>query len=91
MTHWLFVIVKDVVIRDESMTVGLYPSGCGEDEGHIEGNVYACTAVPIHINRICKLFLSQTINTTGVTRNTTVSIKTNSLTGFIPRAFYLMR
>jgi hypothetical protein len=39
MTYWLFVIVIDVAIRDECLTVGLYPSGCGEDEGHIEGNV----------------------------------------------------
>jgi hypothetical protein len=29
--HWLFVIVKDVVIRNESPTVSLYPSGCGQE------------------------------------------------------------
>jgi hypothetical protein len=61
------------------------------DEEHIEGNVYACTAVPIQINRILKLFLSLTINTFELTHNTTVSIKTNSLTIFVPAAFYLIR
>jgi hypothetical protein len=39
MTYWLFVIVIDGVMSDESLTVGLYPSGYGEDEGHIEGKV----------------------------------------------------
>ena len=91
MKLWLFFIVIDGVMNDESLTVSLYPSGCGEDEGHIEGNVHASTAVTIQINRICKLFLSQTVNTTGVTRNTTVSMKSNSLTIFVPSAFYLIR
>jgi hypothetical protein len=59
-THSVFVIVKDV-IREECLTVSLYRSGCGEDEALIEGKVYACTAVPIPINRICKLFLSPTV------------------------------
>jgi hypothetical protein len=39
MKHWLFVIVVDGVMIDECLTVSLYPSGCGEDEGHIEGKV----------------------------------------------------
>jgi hypothetical protein len=30
--HWLFVIVINGPIRDESLTISLYPSGCGEDE-----------------------------------------------------------
>ena len=50
MTDWLFVIVIDAVISDENLTVSFYPSGFGEDEGYIEGKVYACTAVPIQIN-----------------------------------------
>jgi len=90
MTRWLFFIVIDGVINDESLTVSLYPSGCEEDEVHIEGKVYACTAVPIQINRICKRFLPPTVNTTGVTRKTTMSIKTKSLTIFVPGAFYLI-
>jgi hypothetical protein len=80
----------DGLIRDESMTVSLYPSGCGGNEAYIEGKVYTCTAIPIQKHRICKPFLSPTVNTTGVTRNTTVSIKTNALTIFIPSAFYLI-
>ena len=35
-THSIFVIVIDVVINGESLTVGLYPSGCGEDKAHIK-------------------------------------------------------
>jgi len=88
--HWLFFIVIDGVINDESLTVSLYPSGCEEDEVHIEGKLYACTAVSIQINRICKRFLSPTVNSTGMIRNTTVSIKTNSLTIFVPGAFSLI-
>jgi len=38
-THSIFVIVIDVVINDESLAVGLYPSGCGEDKVHIERKV----------------------------------------------------
>jgi hypothetical protein len=67
MTHWLFFIVIDGVKSDES--VSLYPSRCGGEEAKIEGNVYERTAVPIQINRICKHFLSPTVNTTGVTHN----------------------
>jgi hypothetical protein len=63
MRHWLFFIVIDGVKSDESLTVSLYPSGCGEDEANVEANFYECTAVPIPINRICKLFLSPTVNT----------------------------
>ena len=62
-------------MSDESLTVDFYPGGCGEDEGYIEGNVYACTEVPIQINRICKHFLSPTVNTVEMKHNTTVSIK----------------
>jgi len=40
MTHWLLVIVIVGVISDESLTVTVYPSGCGEDEANIEANVY---------------------------------------------------
>ena len=90
MTHWLYFIVIVGVTSDESLTVGLYPNGCGENEVNIEGNIYTCTAEPIQINTIPKLFLSTTVNITGVTRNTTVSIKTNSLTIFVPSAFYLI-
>ena len=50
----------------------------------------SCTAAPIQINRIRKLFLLSTVNTTGVTHNTTVSITTNSLTIFVPSVFYLI-
>jgi hypothetical protein len=39
MMHWLFVIAIDGVMSDECLTVGLYTSGCGEDEGHVEGKV----------------------------------------------------
>jgi Na+-transporting NADH:ubiquinone oxidoreductase subunit NqrD len=56
----------------------------------IEGNVYVYTAVPIPINRIRKLFLSPTVNTIEMIHNTNVSIKTNSLTIFVPSAFYLI-
>jgi hypothetical protein len=63
---------------------------CGEDEANIEGNVYKYTAVPKQINRICKLFLSTTLNTTGVKHNTTVSVKTDSLTIFVPSTLYLI-
>jgi len=75
MTNWLFLIFVDGVISDESLTVSLYLSGCGEDEGKIEGNIYACRAIPIHvlpihIKRIRKLFVSPTVNTNGVTHNT---------------------
>jgi hypothetical protein len=80
----------DWVIRDDILAVSLYPGENGEDEAYIEGNVYSCTAVPIQVHRICKLFLSLTVNTTELTSNTTVSIKTNSLTIFIPSAFYLI-
>jgi hypothetical protein len=86
----VFFIFGDGLIRFESLTVSLYPRWCGEEEQHIEGNVYTCTAVPIQINRICKLFLSPTVNTIEVTHNTTVGIKTNSLTIFVPAAFYLI-
>jgi hypothetical protein len=55
-THLVLVIVIDVVIRDESLTVVLYPSVCGEDEEHIEGKVYACTAVPVLKHRIRNIF-----------------------------------
>jgi hypothetical protein len=47
-----FFISIDVAIRDESLTVSLYSSGCGDDEEHIEGNVYACAAEQIQINII---------------------------------------
>jgi len=57
---------------------------------HIEGNVYACTAAPTQINRICKLVHPPTVNTTAVSCNTTVNIKTNALTIFVPGAFYLI-
>jgi hypothetical protein len=90
MRHWLFVIFIYGVRKDWSLTVSLYPSGCGEDEANVGGNVYECTTVPIYISRICKLFLSPTVNTTGMRHNTTVSIKTNSLTIFVPSAFYLI-
>jgi len=73
-----------------SLTVSLYASGCGEDEANIEENVYECTAVPITMKKICKLFHSHTVNKSGVTRNTTVSIKAISLTIFVPSAFYLI-
>ena len=86
----IFVIVVDVVIRNESLTVSLYPSGCGEDEVRTEGKVYARTAIPTQIKRIRKLFFSPPVNTTGMTRNATYSIKTNSLTIFIPSTFYLI-
>jgi hypothetical protein len=89
-THLVFVIVTDVVISDDSVTVSLYPSGCEEDEEHIEGKVYARTAVPIQKNRIRKIFLSATANTAGVTQNTTACTKSNALTIFIPSAFYLI-
>jgi hypothetical protein len=88
--HLLFAVLIGGLIRDGSQTVSLYPSGCWGDEAHIEGKVYSCTAVPILVHRICKLFLSPTVNTTGVTHNTTVCIKTNALTIFIPSAFYLI-
>ena len=91
MTHWLFFIVIDGAINDESLTVSLYPSGCEKDEVHIEGKVYERTALPIQIKRIRKRFLSPTVNSTGMTRKTTMSIKTNSLTIFVPGAFYLIR
>lgn len=51
-TLWLFVIVIDRLIRDESLTVNLYASGFGEDEAHVEGKVYTCTTVPVHKNRL---------------------------------------
>ena len=89
-THSIFVIVIDVVIRDESLAVSLYPSGCGENEVHTEGKVYARTAVPTQIQRIRKVFLSPPVNTIGMTRNITYSINTNLLTIFIPSAFYLI-
>jgi len=90
MTHWLYFIVIVGVTSDESLTVSLYPSECGEDEANIEGKVYTCTAVQIQINTICKIFLSLRVNTIEVTHNITVSIKTNSLTIFVPSAFYLI-
>jgi hypothetical protein len=74
-THSIFVIVIDVVIRDESMTVSLHPSGYGENKAHIEGKIYARTAVSTQIKRMCKLFLSSTANTNGMTCNATYSIK----------------
>ena len=89
-TRKIFVIVIGVLIRDESLTVSLYPSGCGEDEAHIEGKVNAWTAVPKQTKKIRKLFVSPTVNTTGMKRNETYSLKTNSLTIFIPGAFYLI-
>jgi hypothetical protein len=90
LTNWLFLIVTDGVINYESLTVSLYPRGCGEDEANIEGNAYESTTVPIKTKKICKLFHSQTVNKTGVTRNTSVSIKTILLTIFVPSAFYLI-
>jgi Na+-transporting NADH:ubiquinone oxidoreductase subunit NqrD len=89
-THLLLVVLIGGLIRDDSVTISLYPSGCYEDEAHIEGKVYSCTAVPIQVHRIRKLFLSPTVNTTRVIHNTTVCIKTNALTIFIPSAFYLI-
>jgi hypothetical protein len=77
-------------MSDDSLTVSIYPSGCGEDEVHIEGNVYECKAVLIPINRICKPLFSTTVNKIEMTHNTTVSIKTNILTIFVPSAFYLI-
>jgi len=65
--HCLFVIVINWLIRDERLTVSLYLSECGEDDENIERKFYARTAVQIHINRICKRFVSPTVNTTGVT------------------------
>jgi hypothetical protein len=56
MKHWLFFIVMDGVRNCESLTVSLYSSGCGEDEGHTEGKVYSCTAVPIQITKYVNLF-----------------------------------
>jgi hypothetical protein len=67
MTHLLYFIIIDGVISDESLTVSLYHSGCGENEANIEGKVSTCTAVPIQINRIFKLILSSIVNTSGVT------------------------
>ena len=52
--------------------------------------IYPCTGAPIQINRLCKLFHSSTVNTIGVTHNATVSLTTNSLTIFVPSAFYLI-
>jgi hypothetical protein len=71
MKHWLYFIVINGVINDDSLTISLYPSGCGEDEASIEGNVYSRTAVPIQINRIRKFILSPTVSTSGVTREPT--------------------
>jgi hypothetical protein len=90
MKCWLFVIIIDGLIRVESLTVKLYPIGCGEDETHIEGKVHACTTVTIHINRIRKIFLSLSLNTIEFISNTSVYIETNSLTIFVPTAFYLI-
>jgi hypothetical protein len=90
MTHWLYFIVIDGVINYERLNVSYYSGGCREDEEHIEGKVDACTAVLIQINTIPTFFLSSTVNTIEMTRNTTVSIKTNSLTIFVPSAFYLI-
>jgi len=89
-SYSVFVIFGDGLISFESLTVSLYHSWWGEEDEHIEGKVYTCTAVPIQINRIRKLFLSPTVITTGVTPNTAVGIKTNSLTIFVPAAFYLI-
>jgi hypothetical protein len=86
----VFVIFGDGLIGFESLTVSLYPSGCGEEEQHIEEKVYTYTAVPIQINRRRKLFISPTVNTIEMTRNTTVGLKINSFTIFVPAAFYLI-
>jgi len=48
-------------------------------------------SVPIQLNRIGRIPLSPTVNRIGTTRNTTVNMKTNSLTIFVPAAFYLVR
>jgi hypothetical protein len=76
-THSIYVIFIDGVISDDSLTISLYLSECGEDETRIERKVYSFSAVPIQIHRIRKLSLSPTVNTVGVTGNTTVSIKIN--------------
>jgi len=34
-----------VIFNCESLTVSLYHSGCREDEVHIEGKLYVCTAI----------------------------------------------
>jgi hypothetical protein len=39
--HLVFVIVIERVRRDESLTVSLFASGCGEDEEHTQGKVHA--------------------------------------------------
>ena len=80
--HSILVIVIERLIKDDSLTVSLYPSGCREDEAHIEGKFNTCTTVPTQIK--------PTVNIIRVTSNTTVSIKTNPLTIFVPSAFYLI-
>jgi hypothetical protein len=89
-THLVFVVFIDWVIRDDSLTVSLYSSGCGEDKADIKGIVYSCAAVPIQVHRMRVLFLSPTIKRNRVTRITTLSKETNALTVFIPSAFYLI-
>jgi hypothetical protein len=89
-THLVFVMFIDGVIRDDSLTVSLYTSGCGEDKAVIEGIDYSCTVVPIQVHRMRVLFLSRTVKRNGLTPSTTLCMKTNALTNFILSGFYLL-
>jgi hypothetical protein len=51
----------------------------------------SCISVPIELNRTGRILLSPTVNRNATTSNTTVSIKTYSLTIFVPSTFYLIR
>jgi hypothetical protein len=50
----------------------------------------SCISVPTELNTIGRILLSPTVNIIATTRYTTVCIKTNSLTIFVPGAFYLI-
>jgi hypothetical protein len=74
-----------------SVRLSVY-TAAGEDtkKSTVKERFAPFTAVPIQVNRMCKLSVWTTLNRTGVTRNTTIIIKTNSLTIFVPSSFYLI-
>jgi hypothetical protein len=91
----LFDNVVGRITRAECPSVCL-DSNCGRVGGDIKKlrlkeRFGSCMSVPIQLNRIGRIPHSPTVNRIGTTCNTAANIKTNSLTIFVPGAFYLVR
>jgi hypothetical protein len=59
MTRWFYFIVIDGITSDESLTVSLYPSGCGEDEVQIEKKCLHMYSSTNRDKKITKLLFHQ--------------------------------